>query len=573
MVRKVISYILVLLFVLGSIASVSAAGTSASVNCSFSQSDNSITVNWVGEPVTGKLKILRDGVVYKDFSNIPSNGSFNVIETDKEVHKYKAVAYNSDGSKITESGECYAQGLGEPKIYLEFLNRFTEISPAINMNSYERIYNWVRVYNQGTTPVELKKLKIRYFYTVDGEPEAAKANPNGGQELIEVTDARFNPNYDFADGKLRDVQLPVSCVNDKFFRIARHLTTADYICQTYFSDTEAEIDSKYNFKLQAAFHKQQLGNDECNENGSNYIRNYNVVNDYSYSNNQNIAVYYDNELICGNDPSAIVPANLTGVFDVGRIRLNWDTCPGATDYIVYRSETGNDNDFSPIGNVGTPGSSDRQTYYDDKDIQSSSPDRYNGKDYYYKVKAVYDDGIRSKYSETTKVTADPYESNKYWNLSVQIIGKSKELPCFAMGTYIPVKVELILNESMSNPEIILRNEVCRADDTSKKLITNLVPKNSGSSYLSITPVSSDVKITGNTIQFTGNYKATDVFTAEFLLKVSPSDDSLRLGIKDYYDKKYLLNFGARGFQNGRAVEVENSDKALKVTILKPDKLR
>jgi hypothetical protein len=572
MVRKVISYILVLLFVLGSIASVSAAGNSASVNCSFSQSDNSITVNWGGEPVIGKVKILRDGVVYKDFSNIPSNGSFNVIETEKGVHKYKAVAYNSDGSKITESSECYAQGLGEPQIYLEFLNRFTEISPAINMNSYERIYNWVRIYNQGTTPVELKKIKIRYFYTVDGEPEAAKANPNGGQELFEVSYSYFNPNYDFADGKLRNVQLPVSCVNDKFFRIARHLTTADYICQTYFSDTEAKIDSKYNFKLQSAFHKQQLGNDECNENGSNYIRNYNVINDYSYNNNQNIAVYYDNELIWGNDPSAIVPANLTGVFDVGRIRLNWDTCPGATDYIVYRSETGNDNDFSPIGNVGTPSSSERQTYFDDKDIQSSSPDRYNGKDYYYKVKAVYDDGIRSKYSNMAKVTADPFISNEHLSISAKIVGKSEKSPYFALGTYIPVEISLKLNEDMSNPEIILRNEVCREGDTSIKLIANLVPKNSGSSYLKITSVPSEVKITGNTIQFMGNHKAEDVFTAEFLLKVSPSDDSLRLGIKDYYDKKYLLNFGARGFQNGSAVEA-NSDTYLRVTILKPDKLR
>lgn len=354
---------------------------------------NKVTLSWeLNQNRT--VKIYRDGIVYKTFTNT-MDGSFVVEETAAGSHRYRIEAINP-GSQDYKSDEYTVIGSGKPSIWLEFINKHG------NSTSVERIYNWVRIYNLGSQELDLSRMKIRYFYTIDGEPSAARVNPNNGQQKIEISDARINPTYNYTENnQIKDVSVQNS-VKMLFNRTPEILLNADYYCDTYFNNlpSNGKLYVGYNIKLQPAFNKILSTNNEMNT-----IRNYNPTNDYSYDasaanwkENRNICVYYDDELIWGNDPFAVAqlpaPNNLTAVAKKDGILLNWDTVTGAEGYSILR-KSATDSDFIEINGVISENS------FLDTEVVA-------GETYTYKVRAVKDDG-KQVGAESNEVTVKAFE--------------------------------------------------------------------------------------------------------------------------------------------------------------------
>ena len=378
---------------------------------SYSIGDGSkVTIEWSSYQQVKELVIKRscNGGTYLGFksfkNNVPNNGSFSFVETDIGNYSYSVNLYGLSGDNtilLASSTENYSvKGTGNPKIKLEFRDSYSEIEKN---TSVERIKNWVNIYNLGTTNLELSRMKIKYFFTIDGEPQivAETNNTNAGQERIEQSDAKLNPFPYYAEYTLgnKDVQnedvtrmnfykMPIDVYNENNVKVA------DYYCETYFENTSAAIDSAYYLLLQPAFHKIGLNADEANYFKDTYIRNYYLLNDYSYNNSENIAVYYDNELIWGNDPSIIAPRDLKGEYKDYSVHLEWTASPGATKYKVYRSES-IDGTFTSLTESVTV-----TTY---KDGTVIIPTENTNKDYFYKVSAYYN-GVWSHFSNIAKVT-------------------------------------------------------------------------------------------------------------------------------------------------------------------------
>ena len=387
MPKKLISITLTFVIILISMV-IPIYATSPSVTCSVSEGSK-VTITWGGNP--SRLQIFRDNVLFKDFQNNIQNGSkLSFIETAAGTHTYTAKAFSSDNSSATAT--CTVVGTGKSSIRLEFINKHG------TSTSVERIYNWVRIYNDGSNDIDLSKLKIRYFYTVDGEPSAAKSDANNGQKKEESSDARTNPTqeyFQYPNGN-KDKSF-INSTRMKFtkmfpvYKNSAGITTADYYCDTYFENpgSEGKIPSaSYSLTLQPAFKKIVNDYESNSGNGAGFIKYYDPRNDYSFDStatdwkeNENICVYYDDQLIWGNEPIVKLntPTNLTAEFiNFSNVTLNWTASTGAQSYKVYKSESISGT-YSQIAN-GVTG-----TTYVDSTVQIENTPRT----YYYKVVAVY----------------------------------------------------------------------------------------------------------------------------------------------------------------------------------------
>ena len=364
------------------------------VNCNVDD-EGKVTIGWNSEYGISELRIIRSGVTFKSFTqNVPNSGSFSLTETETGTFDYEVMIYGRIGwmdnilfAKTQQ--KLSVKGTGKPKIWLDFVNAYTnDPNNTVYYPPVARVKNWVNIKNIGTTDLDLNKLMIRYFYTIDGEPSTVKDTfPNNGQQKAEESDGRINPiepYTEYAVGR-RDIQAKDSIRMD-FLKIPFNVTNengkvvADYICETYFESTTDKVDSAYYLKLQPAFDKKNLTSIESDHERDTYIRNYDLTNDFSFNNNQNIAVYYDGVKIWGLDPTVIVPKNLTGKYINYKIELDWDDSPGASGYTVYKSES-RDGEFRKIAvNID-------KSNYTDSDVEM--PNQSVGKKYYYKVVAHY----------------------------------------------------------------------------------------------------------------------------------------------------------------------------------------
>lgn len=393
MLKKIISFTLTFLIII--YMAVPTYANNNWVNCNVDD-EGKVTLEWNSEFGISELRIIRSGVIFKSFTvNVPNSGSFSFTETKEGIFDYEVRIYGSIGwmdnilFAKTEQ-KISVKGTGKPKIWLDFVNAYTnDPNNTVYYPPVARVKNWVNIKNIGTTDLELSKLMIRYFYTIDGEPSTVKYTfPNNGQQKAEESDGKINPTEpytEYAVGR-KDIQ-EKSSIRMNFLKIPFNVTNennqvvADYICETYFEGTTEKIDSAYYLRLQPAFDKKNLSSIESNhEIIDTYIRNYDLSNDFSFNNNQNIAVYYDGEKIWGLDPTVIAPKNLTGNYINYKIELDWDDSPGASGYTVYKSES-RDGEFRKIAvNID-------RTNYTDTDVEM--PNQSVGKKYYYKVVAHY----------------------------------------------------------------------------------------------------------------------------------------------------------------------------------------
>ncbi|QNU68119.1 hypothetical protein EHE19_006715 [Ruminiclostridium herbifermentans] len=422
MLKKVVSIILICLIII-STAVPTYADNNNWVRC-YVNDDGKVQIDWSVSQGIKELRITRSGETFKSYTlNVPYSGNLIFTETEEGTFKYEVSIYGyflwSDILLAKTEQSLYVKGTGKPVIWLDFINTYNfNQDPNFNYSSVPRIYNWVNIKNLGTTDLELSKLLIRYFYTIDGEPSIVEDTfPNNGQQKAEESDGKLNPMepyYEYPVGR-NNIQAKDS-IRMNFLKIPFDVTdenntiVADYICETYFEQTTEKINTAYFLRLQPAFDKKNMTNPEY---GS--IRHYNLLNDFSFNNNQNIAVYYDGVKIWGIDPTIRAPKNLKGEYINYKVELVWDDCPGATSYIVYRSES-RDGEYKRIGVTFD------KTNYTDTDVEL--PNQSVNKKYYYKVVAKYD----KLYSDDSNIAeVEVSELKAPTNLTAYVIGKNVKL--------------------------------------------------------------------------------------------------------------------------------------------------
>jgi hypothetical protein len=634
MSRKVISITLTFLIIVIMIIPLYAADIPTWISCSVSEG-NRVNIEWGGTQTIARLLISRDNgtatSVFKNFTiNVPSSGNFSFVETGVGAYTYKVVAYDAGDNTLVSKENISVVGTGKPSISLEYINHYNTLKLTdytLNEHSVERIHNWVKIYNTGSADLDLRKLKVRYFFTVDGEPhkvnETIPPNPNNGQRKEESSDGRINPTKEFFEYPVgnREKQIKES-VRMEFTKMETPVTNsgglivADYYCDTFFEnpgvfqnlgtlehpDNDGKLSSASNcLTLQPAFNKMNLTDYESNA-GAGLIKYYDLTNDYSYNNNNNIAVYYDNELIWGNDPSIIAPKDLTAdVVNVKDIELNWTACKGATSYTIFRCKH-KDGIFSEIAKDIT------DTSY--LDSIAENPTEYSGEQYDYKAIANYDK-IKSGDSNIAQATIYPANTD-LGQLNYNIIYKKSQTD-FIIGSYIPIVFELKLSNKTKDPTIILTKDA-KIDITgdTKSLIADLATNRNTSGVMllkatltkvteptipiilqvineadsstllqSVSTHDGDSSDNRDKIVFNGEYARGDIIRVEFVTKLSVNPTVLSSDIKNYNDKSYNLNFSiqAKKFINGTFKDVniitDNLGKVilLPVKIVKPDKLK
>lgn len=542
------------------------------VNCSVSEG-NKVTISW-GLNQSRTVKIYRDGLYFITFTNT-QNGSFDIKETMAGEHKYRAEAINPGGQDYKRS-EVTVIGTGKPSIRLEFINQNGAGT------SVERIYNWVKIHNMGSTALELSKLKIRYFYTIDGEPSAAVSDPNNGQQKVEISDARINPNYSFSeDNQIKDVLVKDS-VKMSFSKIPIPIEKADYYCDTYFENlpSNGKLYSAYSIKLQPAFNKKNLTNYES-IGGSGFIKNYNPTNDYSFDSsasnwkeNRNICVYYEDQLIWGNDPLSVAPeapTMLTAKLEDKAIKLEWLATKGAQTYKVLRSD-------NIKGNFTIISSNITGTNYLDSSLPNTLEE--NGKRYYYKVIGV-SNGLESKSSNVASVIMYPYVETDLGFLRYNVINKSKSpLIDFALGAYVPITIELKLSgDTTVNPKFSIDEKLVSkaiygeiSQPFKASIINNMGVKAYANSVL--IPEKDIDKSKNNEIKIIKSYDKDTIIKLEVVTKISATNQVLNAGIEKYYDKLYKLNFTISADSHVGLVSKDKSLKSilLNIKVSNPNKL-
>ena len=122
-------------------------------------------------------------------------------------------------------------------------------------------------------------MKIKYFYTIDGQPSIVNStkNPNDGQEKRAESDAKFNPIRYFAVdtsenrdilkdniGRMNFYKMPWNVYNEA------NQIVADYYSETYF--VSSSIYSAYYFEFQPAFNKIGLNSEETDHTKNTFIQ-------------------------------------------------------------------------------------------------------------------------------------------------------------------------------------------------------------------------------------------------------------------------------------------------------------
>ncbi|PYG85638.1 fibronectin type 3 domain-containing protein [Ruminiclostridium sufflavum DSM 19573] len=405
MLKKLLSFTLAILIMIYMAVPVYAEDT-VWLRCTAGD-EGRMTIEWESTTAIKELRIYRSGDEFKSYTvGIPNKDAYTFTETDDGTYTYKVKLLGEKDKILASSDDYSVTGTGKPKIWLDFVD--ANKGEALTA----RVRNWVNIDNQGTTDLDLTKLMIRYFYTIDGEPGIVDGKfPNSGQQKAEESDGKLNPSKVYTEYPLerKNIQAKES-IRMNFTKIPFDVTSnngsvvADYVCDTYFAETSEKLNGGYTLKLQPAFDKKNLTNLE-----GETIRNYNLLNDYSYNNSNNIAVYYDGEKIWGNDPTVIAPKDLKGEYKDFKIELDWTDSPGATGYTVYRSDS-RDGVFRKIA-VKIPYSN-----YTDSAIEL--PNQSVGKKYFYKVVANYNNIVSD---ESNIAEVDVSELKAPANLTAKIV--------------------------------------------------------------------------------------------------------------------------------------------------------
>ncbi len=399
---------------------------------------------------------------------------------------------------------------------------------------------------------------------------------------MESSDAKLNP-IDSANSlqQSRDIQLK-DYVRLNFTKMPLATTKADYYCDTYFANPIDSLRSGYYIQVQPAFEKNLTLSGTPNEDS---IRNYKQGDDYSFDStatswkeNKNICVYYEGQLIWGNEPATTLGSTSlkAEVVNNNQVKLDWSLVPNADGYKILRSTSLNGT-YSAIATTGSV------TSFVDTSVTNTNPG--TKVTYYYKV-VPFTGGIEGAASNIVPASIECFKSTDYGLLKYNIFNYN--INTFIQGAYIPIQIELVLKEDTTNPVIEVDRALINPNDTSKPFEVRVIDKRS----IAVKAYSTDKKSTtscaieftptsdttpSSSIKLTGNFLKGQTIKLDVKVKVSATKQALETGINKYYSTKsmkpYQINFDIKADKRGVATNPISTTAQINVNIVSPNVLR
>lgn len=560
MIKRSFSIILVLTFLVLSCIPALANNSSISV----SANNNNVNIQWTN---LKSITIYRDGQVYKDCSSGANSGAYSTIETGSGTHTYYAVGTTGSNYRYT-SDTVTVVGTGKPVISLQYTNNnvLSDMTP--------RLFPWFKIYNYGSLPLDLSKITVRYWFTINGEPQK-------GNVQRESSDAKLNP-IDIANPlqQITNIQL-TDYVRLKFTKMPTPVSKADYFCDTVFINVKDSIRSGYYIQVQPAFEKDLTLSGTLNEDS---IRNYKQSDDYSYDvtattwkENKNICVYYDGQLIWGNEPATNLGSTSlrASVVNTNQVKLDWTSVPNAAGYKILRSTSLN----GPYSAITTTGAI---TSYVDATAVNTNPG--TKVTYYYKIIPVLGN-IEGAASNISSATIECYISTDYGVLKYNTF---RFLNTFVHGAYVPVQIELVLKEDTTNLTFNIDKLLVNSNNSSRPFESKVInhndvsafaysadKKNSTSCAIELTTASATAS--SSTIKLKGTYLKGQTIKLDVKVKVSAKKEALAEGINKFYSTKdmspYQINFYINSDKRGTVIKPTSILAQINVNIVNPNVLR
>jgi hypothetical protein len=214
---------------------------------------------------------------------------------------------------------------------------------------------------------------------------------------------------------------------------------------------------------------------------------------------------------------------------------------GAQGYEILRSVAA-DTGFIPISPANMVNKPIINTF-----IDRNIPSDMDGKSYYYKLVAKYDN------EDIDSNVVDVPIDRKYLNCVCSVLSTNRQHNGFALGTYIPVSLEITVKRDISNLQIVLDNNLKNASFTNNLNAVLVLEVNGTATRLFKTKWSSSVynnssdlsKVSipsSNIIDINASFKKNVVIHIQLALKTSAGQDVLSYGIQNYYNKQFQLNF-------------------------------
>jgi type II secretory pathway pseudopilin PulG len=280
-------------------------------------------LNWTESGLTWDAQPNLQSKSYGTYTENVSDNSFIEVPIDPDffnsgdgLYGLVLVPVSSNDDEITfYSREIYTSGSGEaqsnfnpdygPRLILEVeggsanVNIAIQYSTANTNNNTDRLRPRFRIINNGTTPVALSGLKIRYWYT--------------REFLAPQYFACYNAAVTNGSGLYRSL---MGMITGSFTALNPLRSNTDYLLEVGFSSSAGSL----NPGEQAELSDIHIYYDSSNSAAVYYYQN----NDYSYSStgsyidNTKITGYYNDQLFYGVEPPALLPANAMCVTAITR---------------------------------------------------------------------------------------------------------------------------------------------------------------------------------------------------------------------------------------------------------------
>ncbi|HEX2927140.1 MAG TPA: cellulose binding domain-containing protein [Ruminiclostridium sp.] len=282
---------------------------------SYSISDSTITLTWAASAddtgVSGYI-IYRDG---SEIARVDSGTSFTDSGmSPNNVYKYEVAAYDY-AKNVSGKSPAVSTKTGE-NVNSAIRVQLYNANKAVDNNT---IFPWYKIYNSGNVPVNLEDIKVRYYYTIDGE----------------------KPQNFWCDWS----NIGSSNVVGNFIKMPAVVDGVDYCLEISFKSGSGILKPGDSAELQCRIAKNEW-------------TNYNQANDYSFNSISpsyvdwtKVTGYLKGELAWGVEPVA-APKNIRVSPASNEIALSWDSVPCATSYEIEAdgkiTET-TDNSFTYSG--------------------------------------------------------------------------------------------------------------------------------------------------------------------------------------------------------------------------------
>jgi hypothetical protein len=207
----------------------------------------------------------------------------------------KATVYIKESIVWGEEPSVEAPVPNESAARLQMYNQKTQ-------NTTNTVFVRYKLYNTGSKPINLNDIRIRYYYTIDGN-----VNQNFWCDWTPIG----NQN-----------------VTGKFYKMSAPIENADYCFEMGFKESGGQLLPWGNLEIQSRFAKTNWSN-------------YSQANDYSYNDVSNnyidwnkATVYIGDIVVWGDEIMLEVPANIAASGSETETTLSWNTVPGAIGYDV-----------------------------------------------------------------------------------------------------------------------------------------------------------------------------------------------------------------------------------------------